>query len=133
MRVLIIDDSRANRMVLQMMLKEFGFETVEAESGMDAIWELKKRTDIDLITVDYNMPGMNGVQFARLVREKTEFDKIPILMVTVEANPDRQIEAHEAGVNEFLMKPFSKEMLEAKLDYLGFSTQGPDGKDKKSQ
>ena len=129
MRVLIIDDSRANRMVLQKFMKEFGFESVEAESGLDAIWALKRNADIDLITVDYNMPRMNGVQFARLVREKPELSHIPILMITSENTAERQEEAFEAGVNEFLMKPFNKEMIEAKLDALGLNKKGPETKE----
>ncbi|MBI4660869.1 MAG: response regulator [Verrucomicrobia bacterium] len=119
MRVLIIDDSRANRMVLQRILQGFGFETVEAENGGDAIWLLRKDTNIQLITVDYHMPQMTGVQFVRLVREKPEFAKIPILMISVERRPEVQAEALASGVNEFLMKPFSKEMVEEKLMLMG--------------
>lgn len=117
MRVLIIDDSRANRMVLQKFFREFGFETVEAENGLDAIWLLKRTPDIDLITVDFNMPKMTGLQFVRLVREKHELDHIHIIMITSEEQ--RQAEATEAGVNEFLVKPFDKEKVAEKLAILG--------------
>lgn len=119
MRVLIVDDSRANRMVLQKLMKEFGFDTLEAENGADAIWLLRQRSDIHFITVDFHMPNMSGVQFVRLVREKPEFATIPILMISVEKQPDRQTEAISAGVNEFLVKPFTKEMIEEKLRALG--------------
>ncbi len=120
MRVLIIDDSRANRMVLQKFMKEFGFETAEAENGLDAIWMLKRSVDvIDVITVDYNMPKMTGVQFVRLVREKPELDRIQIIMITSETSQERQTEAIEAGVNAFLPKPFDKDMVEEALEALG--------------
>lgn len=119
MRVLIIDDSRANRMVLQKFLKEFGFETAEAENGLDAIWMLKQRSDIDLITVDYHMPKMTGVQFVRLVREKPELDRVQIVMITSETSADRIADASEAGVNEFLFKPFDKKKLIEVLESLG--------------
>lgn len=121
MRVLVIDDSRANRMVLQKFLKEFGLETAEAENGLDAIWMLKQRSDIDLITVDYHMPKMTGVQFVRLVREKPELDRVQIVMITSETSPDRITDAAEAGVNEFLFKPFDKKKLIEVLESLGIN------------
>ena len=120
MRALIIDDSRANRMVLQRMLKEFAFETVEAENALDAIWKLNRGEDIALITVDYNMPKMTGTQFVRVAREKRELDAIRILMITSENTPQRREEALQAGANEFLVKPFTKEMLAEKLTAIGF-------------
>jgi CheY-like chemotaxis protein len=110
-------------MVLQKFMKEFGFETLEAESGIEAIWLLKRTPDIDLITVDFNMPKMNGIQFARLVREKPELNNIPIIMITSEEQ--RQAEAHEAGVDEFLVKPFDKTKVEEKLNVLGIDPGKP--------
>jgi len=120
MRALIIDDSRANRMVLQRFLKEFGFETTEAENALDAIWKLNKGEDITLITVDYNMPKMTGSQFVRVVREKPELKEVPIIMITSDNSAQRMTEALQAGTNEFLVKPFTKEMIEQKLVTLGF-------------
>ena len=120
MRALIIDDSRANRMVLQRFLKEFGFETTEAENALDAIWKLNKGEDITLITVDYNMPKMTGTQFVRVVREKPELKEVPIIMITSDNTAQRMTEALQAGTNEFLVKPFTKEMIEQKLITLGF-------------
>ena len=120
MRALIIDDSRANRMVLQRFLKEFGFETTEAENALDAIWKLNKGEDITLITVDYNMPKMTGSQFVRVVREKPELKEVPIIMITSDNSAQRMTEALQAGTNEFLVKPFTKEMIEQKLITLGF-------------
>ena len=120
MRALIIDDSRANRMVLQRFLKEFGFETTEAENALDAIWKLNKGEDITLITVDYNMPKMTGSQFVRVVREKPELKEVPIIMITSDNTTQRMTEALQAGANEFLVKPFTQEMIEQKLITLGF-------------
>ncbi len=120
MRALIIDDSRANRMVLQRFLKEFGFETTEAENALDAIWKLNKGEDIALITVDYNMPKMTGSQFVRVVREKPELKEVPIIMITSDNTAQRMTEALQAGTNEFLVKPFTQEMIEQKLITLGF-------------
>lgn len=123
MNVLIVDDSRANRMVLQKYMKEFGFETLEAESGLDAIWRLKEKAAINVITVDYNMPKMTGIQFVRLVREKPELSAIPILMITSENTEERQNEAFEAGANAFIVKPFTREIIAETLNSLGIETK----------
>lgn len=125
MRALIIDDSRANRMVLQRMLREFGFETAEAENALDAIWKLNTGEDIALITVDYNMPKMTGTQFVRVVREKPELGDVKILMITSDNTTQRRDEALQAGSNEFLVKPFTKEMIGEKLKMIGFNLETP--------
>ncbi|MBI4660870.1 MAG: response regulator [Verrucomicrobia bacterium] len=130
MRALIIDDSRANRMVLQRILKELAFETTEAENALDAIWTLNKGEDIALITVDYNMPKMTGTQFVRLVREKPELGEVRIIMITSENSPQRREEALQAGANEFLVKPFTKEMIEEKLAALGLGSKTPPAPEK---
>lgn len=106
-------------MVLVKFMREIGFETMESESALDALWLLKQRKDIDLITVDYNMPKMTGIQFARLVREKPELDTVKIMMITSETS--LQDEASEAGVNEYLIKPFDKPMIEEKLVSMGIN------------
>ena len=110
-------------MVLQKYMRDFGFETVEAESGLDAIWTLKQTSGINVITVDYNMPKMTGIQFVRLVREKPEFSAIPILMITSENSQERQDEAFEAGANAFIVKPFTREMIAETLTSLGIETK----------
>lgn len=113
-------------MVLQRILKEFGFETAEAENAMDAIWQLNRGEDIALMTVDYNMPKMTGTQFVRVVREKPELNDIRILMITSESTQQRRDEALQAGADEFLVKPFTKEMLEEKLNTLGLKPKPPE-------
>lgn len=110
-------------MVLQKYMKEFGFETLEAESGLDAIWRLKEKAVINVITVDYNMPKMTGIQFVRLVREKPELSAIPILMITSENTEERQNEAFEAGANAFIVKPFTREIIAETLNSLGIETK----------
>ena len=107
-------------MVLQRMLKAFGFETTESENALDAIWKLNRGEDITLITVDYNMPKMTGSQFVRVVREKPELKDVRILMITSENTTQRRDEALQAGANEFLVKPFTQEMIAEKLAVLGF-------------
>ncbi|MBI2947148.1 MAG: response regulator [Verrucomicrobia bacterium] len=111
-------------MILEKMLKDLGLETIEAESGADAIWFLGEDANIDLITVDYHMPKMTGVQFVRLLREKPEFKSTPVLMISMEARPEIRAQALAAGVNDFLEKPFTEEMIAEKLRSLGIEPSG---------
>jgi two-component system, chemotaxis family, chemotaxis protein CheY len=129
MRVLIVDDSRASRMVLQKIMRQFGFETIEAETGTDALWLLDRHGKIDLLTVDYHMPRMTGIEFVRRVREQEKFATIPILMVSVESSMEIQIDALEAGVSEYLIKPFTRDMVEDKLRLMGIEPASPESGD----
>jgi two-component system, chemotaxis family, chemotaxis protein CheY len=117
-RVLVIDDSRAIRAVLRRMLVEMGFEVAEAGNGREALAVLAGDRP-DLCLVDWNMPEMDGLSFVQAVRADAAFAEMPLLMVTTESEMERVIEALTAGANEYLMKPFTKDALEAKLELLG--------------
>ena len=117
-RVLVIDDSRAIRAVLRRMLVEMGFEVIEAGNGREALTTLAGERP-DLCLVDWNMPEMDGLAFVEAVRADASFAEMPLLMVTTESEMERVIEALTAGANEYLMKPFTKDALEAKLELLG--------------
>ena len=118
MRALVIDDSRTVRMIIGQTLREFGMEVLEAGNGLEALEQIQENPDVELMLVDWNMPKMNGIDFIRAVRSQPAFDSARILMVTSEAQSDHVIEAIQAGANEYLMKPFSKEVLVAKLNML---------------
>jgi len=118
MRALVIDDSRTVRMIIGQTLRELGIEVLEAGDGSEALDQIKENPDVDLMLVDWNMPKMNGIDFIRAVRSQPAFDSARILMVTSEAQSDHVTEAIQAGANEYLMKPFSKEVLVAKLNML---------------
>jgi two-component system chemotaxis response regulator CheY len=118
MRALVIDDSRTVRIIISQILRELGMEVLEAGNGSEALERIKHNPDVDLMLVDWNMPEMNGIDFIRAVRSQRAFDATRILMVTSEAQSDRVTEAITAGANEYLMKPFSKEVLIAKLGLL---------------
>lgn len=122
MRALIVDDSRAYRMLLQRSLKHLGFDTVEAENGTEALELLRKEKDIQLITVDQNMPIMPGTQLVQLVRELAEFKTVPILMISVDEHGHK--EALDAGVTEYLIKPVTTEMIGEKLIWMGITPPG---------
>lgn len=121
MRVLIIDDSRATRAILKRILKEIGFEVFEAGHGCEALERLKSIGKPDLALVDWNMPEMNGYDFVCSVRANHDYDDLPLMMVTSETEISKMAMALEAGANEYIMKPFTKEVLMEKLDMMGIS------------
>jgi two-component system, chemotaxis family, chemotaxis protein CheY len=118
MRALIIDDSRAVRIIIGNLLRGIGMEVQEAKDGMDALEQLQANPDMELLLVDWNMPRMNGLEFIRAVRSQRVYDGVRILMVTSEAQTEQVTQALNAGANEYLMKPFSKEVLLAKLNLM---------------
>ena len=124
MRALIIDDSRATRLVLKKFLQGQGFNTLlEAGHGGEALERLKQNGPVDLALVDWNMPGMNGLEFVSTVRRSREFDGMRLMMVTTESELEQVARALEAGANEYIMKPFTSEGLRDKLELLGFTTR----------
>ena len=118
MRALVIDDSRAVRIIIGKILREIGIEVLEAANGVEALEQLKENPDIELMLVDWNMPQMNGFDFLRAVRANRAYDAVRILMVTSEAQGEQVTRALNAGANEYLMKPFTKDVLMAKLNLL---------------
>ena len=118
MQALVIDDSRAVRMIIGNILREAGMDVFEAGDGQQGIDQLENNPDIELILVDWNMPVMNGYEFIQAVRTQHIYDGIRIMMVTTEAESEQVTKALAAGANEYLMKPFTKEVLIAKLSML---------------
>ena len=119
MLALVIDDSKTTRMILRRMLKELGFEVEEAENGQEALAQLASSPLPNIALVDWNMPIMDGYQFVKSVRSKAKFNKLLLMMVTTETELDRLTAAIEAGVDEYVMKPFTKEVIEEKFEILG--------------
>ena len=118
MRALVIDDSRIVRIIIGEILREIGMEVLEAADGIEALEQLKNHSDVALMLVDWNMPRMNGFDFIRAVRADHAYDAVRILMVTSEAQGDQVTRALNAGANEYLMKPFTKDVLVAKLNLM---------------
>lgn len=119
MKALVVDDSRAMRAILGRHLRELGFEVHEAKSGIDALMVLHRIGGADLAMVDWNMPEMDGFELLRRVRSESEYEGMPIMMVTTESEMSQVQVALEAGANEYLMKPFDREALLEKLLLLG--------------
>jgi two-component system chemotaxis response regulator CheY len=121
MRVLIVDDSKSIRMILGKILREIGFEIVEAADGQQALDRLNQGEEVGLMLVDWNMPVMNGFEFICAVRANVLLSDIRIMMVTTETSMTNVEKALAAGANEYLMKPFTKEVLLEKLAILGLN------------
>jgi two-component system chemotaxis response regulator CheY len=121
MRALIVDDSKSMRMILGKALKEVGFEVIEAADGQQALDQLNAGEEVELMLVDWNMPVMNGYELVCAVRVNALLGNIRIMMVTTETSITNVEKALNAGANEYLMKPFTKELLLEKLAMLGLA------------
>ena len=116
MDVLIVDDASAMRRIVRGLLKDLGFRNMrEAENGQLALDELKKKK-ADFVVSDWNMPVMTGIDLLRAIRADENLKTIPVLMVTAEAKQETIDEAVQAGVNNFIVKPFNPAMLLEKLN-----------------
>ena len=122
MRALVVDDSRAIRSIIGKTIKELGFELFEAGHGGEALDRLAEVGRMDLILVDWNMPEMNGFDFLVTARENPAWKDTVIMMVTTETEMSQMQRALEAGANEYVMKPFTKEVLREKLQLVGLAT-----------
>lgn len=115
-RVLVVDDFPTMRRIVKNILKQIGFENIdEAENGKDAFKKLKSG-DYGLVVSDWNMPVMDGLEFLKNVRNDSQLKDIPFLMVTAEAEKEKVVEAIKAGVDNYIVKPFTGEVLKEKLE-----------------
>lgn len=122
MKVLIVDDSTAARFIIRRIVEELGHEVLEAKDGIEALQQLRANNTIELALVDWNMPEKNGLEVVVEMKEDPTLKDVKIMMVTTETEMMQVVRAIEAGANEYLMKPFSKEMLLDKLQLLGYDT-----------
>ena len=117
---LVVDDSKAMRMILRKTLEELGFEVREAGNGKEALAVLAgEEKPISLALLDWNMPEMDGFELLQKVRDIREFNSMVIIMVTAQTEVERISEALDAGANEYVMKPFTKDILVGKLELAG--------------
>jgi two-component system chemotaxis response regulator CheY len=115
-KILIVDDFATMRRILKNILKQLGFKNlVEADDGTSA-WDVLEGQKIDLIISDWNMPKMTGLELLKKVRASDNLKKTPFLMVTAEAQKQNVIEAVQAGVSNYVVKPFTAEAISDKLE-----------------
>jgi len=119
MKALIVDDSRAIRLVLSKIMTDCGFEVAEARHGREALTYLQSHADTDVALIDWNMPEMNGLELVEAVRGDDRLRELRMMMVTTETEVSHIQRALLAGANEYVMKPFSREIIEEKLHLLG--------------
>ena len=118
LKILAIDDSPTMRRIIVNTLKRAGFnDVVEASDGKDALAKMKVEKPNFIIT-DWNMPEMDGLTFVTNVRGNDEYKSVPILMVTTRSVKDDIVEAMKAGVNNYIVKPFTPDTLKAKIDQI---------------
>lgn len=116
MKILIVDDFSTMRRIIKNLLRDLGFNnTHEADDGNTA-WPMLKSGNFDFLVTDWNMPGMQGIDLLRAVRADPQLASLPVLLVTAEARRDQIVLAAEAGVNGYIVKPFTAQTLKEKLD-----------------
>jgi two-component system chemotaxis response regulator CheY len=119
-KALVVDDSKIIRVILGRILQELGYEVLEAGNGKEAlkVMEAEKAT-INLVLADWNMPEMNGLELLKQLRRDPDLASLKVIMVTTESELDHMVSALEAGANEYVMKPFTKDILREKLESVG--------------
>ena len=115
MKILVVDDFSTMRRIIKNLLRDLGFtNTQEADDGNTALPMLQTGT-FDFLVTDWNMPGMQGIDLLKAVRADSKLKSIPVLMVTAESKREQIIEAAQAGVNGYIVKPFTAATLDEKL------------------
>ena len=124
MKILIVDDFSTMRRIVKNLLRDLGFtNTQEADDGNTALPMLQKG-DFDFLVTDWNMPGMTGIDLLRAVRADERLKSIPVLMVTAEAKREQIVAAAQAGVNGYVVKPFTAAVLKEKIEKIFERVEG---------
>jgi two-component system, chemotaxis family, chemotaxis protein CheY len=119
-KALVVDDSRAVRMLLVRTLTEIGYEVQEAANGREALQVIEAgNSGIQLVLADWNMPEINGLDLVKRLRQNPACSSLTVVMVTTETEIEHIGKALEAGANEYVMKPFTREILVEKLQIAG--------------
>jgi len=115
-KVLVVDDFSTMRRIIRNMLKQLGFSNIsEADDGMIAL-EMLKTGSFDFVVTDWNMPNMTGLDLLKAIRADAKLSATPVLLVTAEAEKENVIQAAQAGVNDYVVKPFTADVLEKKIE-----------------
>ncbi len=116
MKILVVDDFSTMRRIIKNLLKDLGYTSVqEADDGSTAL-PMLQQGDFDFVVTDWNMPGMQGIDLLRAIRADDSLKHLPVLMVTAEAKKEQIVAAAQAGVNGYVVKPFTAATLKEKLD-----------------
>lgn len=116
MKILVVDDFSTMRRIIKNLLKDLGFTNIqEADDGNTAL-PMLVQGDFDFVVTDWNMPGMQGIDLLRAIRADDKLKHLPVLLVTAEAKKEQIVAAAQAGVNGYVIKPFTAGTLKAKID-----------------
>lgn len=119
-KAMVVDDSRTIRIILTKMLSELGFEVCQAGDGNEALEVVdRENAEFSAIMADWNMPEMNGLELVKRLRSDQRLASVPIMMITTETETHQVLAALEAGANEYVMKPFSRDIIADKLRLMG--------------
>ena len=119
-KALVVDDSKTIRTILGRILRELGYEVCEAGDGKQALKVMEsEKTSVTVVLADWNMPEMNGLELLKQLRQDPDLASLKVIMVTTETELDHVVCALEAGANEYVMKPFTKDILKEKLELVG--------------
>jgi two-component system chemotaxis response regulator CheY len=125
MRAMVIDDSRAMRMILRRIVTKLSFEVIEAEDGQEALDLLARMAEVpELALIDWNMPNVNGLEFVTKVRSEPRLREMTLVMVTTESEQNQIVRALAAGAHEYVIKPFTEGSMIEKLALLGLVPTG---------
>jgi two-component system chemotaxis response regulator CheY len=122
MLALVVDDSRAMRMILRRIMSEQGYDVVDAADGQEALDILEGLQDgarPDVALIDWNMPNVDGLELVTRIRKNPDWRSITLMMVTTESEYDQIVRALAAGAHEYVIKPFTPEAIVEKLQLLG--------------
>jgi two-component system, chemotaxis family, chemotaxis protein CheY len=122
MQALVVDDSRAMRAILTRLMTGLGFDVAQAGHGLEALAVIDAGTHPDVILVDWNMPVMDGLTFIKHVRAREDLRDVSLMMVTTESEQGNIVRALAAGAHEYVIKPFTDEVIAEKLALLGLVT-----------
>jgi two-component system chemotaxis response regulator CheY len=116
-KVMVVDDSSVMRQIIKNNLKQLGFEfanLLDAEDGEEALKKINE-DEVDLVISDWNMPKMTGIDFLKAIRADGSLKELPFLMITSEADKEKIMQAVQAGVNQYIVKPFNANQLDEKI------------------
>jgi len=121
-KALVVDDSKTIRIIIRRILIELGYEVCEAINGIEALKVVEaERAELKFVLADWNMPEMNGLELVKQLRKDPTLASLKVLMVTTETEMGQMASALEAGADEYVMKPFTKDILVEKLELVGIS------------
>lgn len=116
MKILVVDDFQTMRRIIRNYLRQLGFNNVEEAEDGDVALEKLKETAFDFVITDWNMPKMTGIDLLKKIRTADNFKNIPVLIITAEAEKENVVQAAQAGVNDYIVKPFTPEVLQTKIE-----------------